>query len=346
MSYRPPTLGRKEVDLYRLFREVTAYGGCDSVVSKEGTWAKIYRGLDNFSPTETSASFRLKKMYNKYLLAYEKHVFNFLPIPAKKHRFHMNSAGTPLNSVNPINSMNSMNSINSINSMNSMNSMSSVSPISTMGSSISNSMSNSQTVSTGIQNSIIFPPNTYTYTDETPAKRPTKGIVETAFTGSHTSALLSNSTHYTPGAGIGLTAGVSWNASLPSMGVSPVKRPASDGGSVGDRDAHALRSGSPRVSQIVGETVEPDRQNTRSRSSLNSPLVAGLSGAVGTAGNGGTAGSVGSAGLGGRSAGQGEQKVCHSPMITGEDPEGAAGLQALMTLRTSLSPTLRSVEEA
>lgn len=44
MSYRPPTLGRKEVDLYRLFREVTAYGGCDSVVSKEGTWAKIYRG--------------------------------------------------------------------------------------------------------------------------------------------------------------------------------------------------------------------------------------------------------------------------------------------------------------
>ena len=62
MSYRPPTLGRKEVDLYRLFREVTAYGGCESVVSKEGTWAKIYRGLDNFSPTETSASYRLKKM--------------------------------------------------------------------------------------------------------------------------------------------------------------------------------------------------------------------------------------------------------------------------------------------
>ena len=87
MSYRPPTLGRKEVDLYRLFREVTAYGGCDSVVSKEGTWAKIYRGLDNFSPTETSASFRLKKMYTKYLLAYEKHVFNFLPIPQKKHRY-------------------------------------------------------------------------------------------------------------------------------------------------------------------------------------------------------------------------------------------------------------------
>lgn len=96
MSYRPPTLGRKEVDLYRLFREVTAYGGCDSVVSKEGTWAKIYRGLDNFSPTETSASFRLKKMYTKYLLAYEKHIFNFLPIPQKKHRYsHPGSTPPP-----------------------------------------------------------------------------------------------------------------------------------------------------------------------------------------------------------------------------------------------------------
>lgn len=74
---RTPTLGRKEVDLYRLFREVSSYGGACSVVSKEGTWARIYRGMDNFSPTETSASFRLKKMYNKYLLQFERHVFNF-----------------------------------------------------------------------------------------------------------------------------------------------------------------------------------------------------------------------------------------------------------------------------
>ena len=29
-----------------------------------------------------------------------------------------------------------------------------------------------------------------------------------------------------------------------------------------------------------------------------------------------------------------------SPMLTGEDPQGAAGLQALLTLRTSLSPPL------
>lgn len=35
-----------------------------------------------------------------------------------------------------------------------------------------------------------------------------------------------------------------------------------------------------------------------------------------------------------------------SPLLTGEDPEGAAGLQALMSLRTSLSPALHAVDEA
>lgn len=61
-TFKQPMLGKREVDLYRLFREVTAYGGCDNVVKKEGTWSKIYRGMDNYSPTETSASYRLKKM--------------------------------------------------------------------------------------------------------------------------------------------------------------------------------------------------------------------------------------------------------------------------------------------
>ena len=198
MSYRPPTLGRKEVDLYRLFREVTAYGGCDSVVSKEGTWAKIYRGLDNFSPTETSASFRLKKMYNKYLLAYEKHVFNFLPIPAKKHRFHVPSTPTP----------------------------------------------NSQVISAGIQNSIIFPPSTYTY-EEAPAKRPTKGFLETSFRPSHRSVRRSNSTHCAPGAGIGLATNVNWS-------MQQTKRPSNE---ISEREVggHYLRDLSPRLSSVEEE---------------------------------------------------------------------------------------------
>ncbi len=33
---RTPTLGRKELDLFRLYREVKALGGCDAVVAKEG----------------------------------------------------------------------------------------------------------------------------------------------------------------------------------------------------------------------------------------------------------------------------------------------------------------------
>lgn len=61
-TFKQPMLGKREVDLYRLFREVTAHGGCENVIKKEGTWTRIYRGMDNFSPTETSASYRLKKM--------------------------------------------------------------------------------------------------------------------------------------------------------------------------------------------------------------------------------------------------------------------------------------------
>ena len=43
---------------------------------------------------------------------------------------------------------------------------------------------------------------------------------------------------------------------------------------------------------------------------------------------------------------RGQLDISKSPLLTGEDPEGAAGLQALMSLRTSLSPTLQAVEEA
>ena len=86
-TFKQPMLGKREVDLYRLFREVTAHGGCENVIKKEGTWSRIYRGMDNYSPTETSASYRLKKMYipllslissyNKYLIDFEKEIFNF-----------------------------------------------------------------------------------------------------------------------------------------------------------------------------------------------------------------------------------------------------------------------------
>lgn len=71
LVFRIPTLGKKDLDLYKLFRIVTAYGGAHTVILNEGTWAKIYSGLENYSSTETSSSFRLKKIYTKYLLAVE-----------------------------------------------------------------------------------------------------------------------------------------------------------------------------------------------------------------------------------------------------------------------------------
>ena len=206
MSYRPPTLGRKEVDLYRLFREVTAYGGCDSVVSKEGTWAKIYRGLDNFSPTETSASFRLKKMYTKYLLAYEKHIFNFLPIPAKKHRFpHTATAAS-----SPV-------------------------PAGQQSSGIQNSAIFPPTsgVSSG-DDSNYKRLIKASYPADTPVI-PNEGQTFN-HQPIHQSVLLNNNTKYTPGAGIGLTGGsMNWNAKSESTSTSrmhtrntSLKRPANE----------------------------------------------------------------------------------------------------------------------
>ena len=252
MSYRPPTLGRKEVDLYRLFREVTAYGGCESVVSKEGTWAKIYRGLDNFSPTETSASFRLKKMYTKYLLAYEKHVFNFLPIPQKKHRYaHTPTPPIPLTA-----------------------------------------QSSNTPVSSGIQNSAIFPPSySYQSSDDVASKRvkPTTTPSESypVYTQHtiHQSTLLAPSTKYKPGAGIGLTGGtVNWSRAPATHTVN--KRVAMDNarssslspmvcptplqlGPVGSEEVrgdhevggHRLRSS---ISPTIGGQVNRNRGSSRS----------------------------------------------------------------------------------
>ena len=40
-------------------------------MAEKGSWAKIFRALENYSKTETSASFRLKNIYKKYLLDFE-----------------------------------------------------------------------------------------------------------------------------------------------------------------------------------------------------------------------------------------------------------------------------------
>lgn len=66
-----PIMGYKELDLYQLFKEVTAHGGFNEVVKNVGTWSKIWKRLGNFDPSITDSSFRLKKNYERYLLEYE-----------------------------------------------------------------------------------------------------------------------------------------------------------------------------------------------------------------------------------------------------------------------------------
>eukprot|EP01117_Protostelium_nocturnum_P014897 TRINITY_DN571_c0_g1_i1.p1 TRINITY_DN571_c0_g1~~TRINITY_DN571_c0_g1_i1.p1 ORF type:complete len:377 (+),score=124.76 TRINITY_DN571_c0_g1_i1:494-1624(+) len=66
-----PIMGYKELDLFQLFREVSAYGGFNEVVKNVGTWSKIWKRLGNFDPSITDSSFRLKKNYERYLLDYE-----------------------------------------------------------------------------------------------------------------------------------------------------------------------------------------------------------------------------------------------------------------------------------
>lgn len=68
---KSPVMGYKELDLHQLFSEVMVYGGFHEVVKKVGTWAKIWKRLDNFDASVTDASYRLKKNYERCLLDYE-----------------------------------------------------------------------------------------------------------------------------------------------------------------------------------------------------------------------------------------------------------------------------------
>lgn len=77
-----PVMGYKELDLYSLYKEVLCYGGFQKVVEAVGTWSKIWKAIPNFDPSITDSSFRLKKNYEKFLLAYEKEYFNNPAQPA------------------------------------------------------------------------------------------------------------------------------------------------------------------------------------------------------------------------------------------------------------------------
>jgi len=97
---RTPMINSKPLDLYRLYREVVAMGGCDRVVQQEGCWTRIFRTLENFSVKVTDASYRLKRYYKHYLYAYEQHFFFGKPLSAAQFQNDMakpsrRKGGTP-----------------------------------------------------------------------------------------------------------------------------------------------------------------------------------------------------------------------------------------------------------
>nr|XP_024649791.1 AT-rich interactive domain-containing protein 3C isoform X3 [Macaca nemestrina] len=66
---RVPIMAKQVLDLYALFRLVTAKGGLVEVINRK-VWREVTRGL-SLPTTITSAAFTLRTQYMKYLYAYE-----------------------------------------------------------------------------------------------------------------------------------------------------------------------------------------------------------------------------------------------------------------------------------
>jgi hypothetical protein len=68
-NFKVPQIGGKELDLYKLFKEVVSRGGYHNVCDNK-QWKEIVNSLD-LPASCTSASFTLRNHYSKYLQAYE-----------------------------------------------------------------------------------------------------------------------------------------------------------------------------------------------------------------------------------------------------------------------------------
>jgi len=64
-----PTVGMKALDLYTLYQEVSTRGGMHEVVKKK-LWKSVAKTL-KLPTTCTDYGFRLRRHYERYLLAYE-----------------------------------------------------------------------------------------------------------------------------------------------------------------------------------------------------------------------------------------------------------------------------------
>ena len=68
-NFKCPIISGKELNLYKLYKEVTNRGGFNAVCETK-QWKDVVSTLD-LPPSCTSASFTVKNHYNKYLLNYD-----------------------------------------------------------------------------------------------------------------------------------------------------------------------------------------------------------------------------------------------------------------------------------
>ncbi|KAL3637573.1 hypothetical protein CASFOL_018741 [Castilleja foliolosa] len=93
-KFRVPTLGGNNLDLHRLFLEVTSRGGIEKVI-KDRKWKEI-RGVFNFPSTITNASFVLRRYYLSLLYHFEQVYYFRKEEPTDPSSATRSTNGSPL----------------------------------------------------------------------------------------------------------------------------------------------------------------------------------------------------------------------------------------------------------
>ncbi|KAF9434955.1 Chromatin structure-remodeling complex protein rsc9 [Entomortierella beljakovae] len=80
---REPVLGSQRLDLLKVYKLVTAHGGCEKVTAERG-WKRITLPF-NFPPTCTNSAYVMKSVYVKNLELFEQEDFFGKEVPVNKH---------------------------------------------------------------------------------------------------------------------------------------------------------------------------------------------------------------------------------------------------------------------
>ncbi|KAL0479172.1 hypothetical protein AKO1_007993 [Acrasis kona] len=92
---RVPTLGHRELDLHKLYEEVTDRGGVQAVIDNK-QWHNVVRAL-KLPSTCTNAAFALRVHYNKFLKDFEEQHFDGSKQPRIKPTSPRSSSPTASN---------------------------------------------------------------------------------------------------------------------------------------------------------------------------------------------------------------------------------------------------------